>query len=165
MTDPILSVQNLSTAFRVEGAWREVVRNVSFTIGPQETLALVGESGSGKSVTALSLMRLTARDSSRVTGSVMLGSRDLLRLPEPEMRQVRGDEIAMIFQEPMTSLNPVLTIGFQVSEALILHRGHVASRGGGRDGAAPREGAHPGRESRASTNTRTAFRAACASAS
>jgi peptide/nickel transport system ATP-binding protein len=123
MTNPVLSVQNLSTAFRVEGQWREVVRNVSFAIGPKETVALVGESGSGKSVTALSLMRLTQRDSSRITGSVMLGSRDLLRLPEAEMRKVRGDEIAMIFQEPMTSLNPVLTIGFQIAEALILHRG------------------------------------------
>ena len=123
MTNPVLSVANLSTAFRVDGKWREVVRNVSFTIGPKETVALVGESGSGKSVTALSLMRLTQRDSSRITGSVMLGSRDLLRLPEAEMRKVRGDEIAMIFQEPMTSLNPVLTIGFQIAEALILHRG------------------------------------------
>jgi peptide/nickel transport system ATP-binding protein len=123
MSSPVLSVQNLSTAFRVDGQWREVVRNVSFSIGPKETVALVGESGSGKSVTALSVMRLTPRDSSRITGSVMLGSRDLLRLPESEMRQVRGDEIAMIFQEPMTSLNPVLTIGFQIAEALLLHRG------------------------------------------
>ena len=123
MTPPVLSVSNLSTAFRVDGQWREVVRNVSFAIGPKETVALVGESGSGKSVTALSLMRLTQRDSSRITGSMMLGARDLLRLPEAQMRQVRGDEIAMIFQEPMPSLNPVLTIGFQIAEALILHRG------------------------------------------
>ena len=120
---PILSVRDLTTAFRVEGAWREVVRKVSFSIGPKETVALVGESGSGKSVTALSLMRLTPRDASRISGSVMLGGRDLLKLPEREMREVRGDEIAMIFQEPMTSLNPVLTIGFQIAEALILHRG------------------------------------------
>jgi peptide/nickel transport system ATP-binding protein len=120
---PILSVQNLSTAFKVERAWRPVVRGVSFDIGPKETVALVGESGSGKSVTALSIMRLTPRDSSRVTGSVALGGRDLLKLPDAEMRKVRGDDIAMIFQEPMTSLNPVLTIGFQIAEALILHRG------------------------------------------
>ncbi|NNM72923.1 ABC transporter ATP-binding protein [Enterovirga aerilata] len=122
-THPVLSVDKLSTAFRVERRWREVVRSVSFTIGPKETVALVGESGSGKSVTALSLMRLTPRDSSRITGSVILGGRDLLQLPDAAMRQVRGDEIAMIFQEPMTSLNPVLTIGFQIAEALILHRG------------------------------------------
>jgi peptide/nickel transport system ATP-binding protein len=99
------------------------VRDLSFTVGPKETLAIVGESGSGKSVTALSIMRLTARDASRVTGRALLRGRDLLSLPDAEMRKVRGDEVAMIFQEPMTSLNPVLTIGFQIGEALILHRG------------------------------------------
>ncbi|HEY0571550.1 MAG TPA: ABC transporter ATP-binding protein [Enterovirga sp.] len=123
MNPPVLSVANLTTSFRSDGIWRPVVRDVSFTIGPRETVALVGESGSGKSVTALSIMRLTPRDSSRIEGSVALEGQDLLRLPESEMRRVRGDEIAMIFQEPMTSLNPVLTIGFQISEALVLHRG------------------------------------------
>ena len=122
MTAPILSVQDLTTSFRTEEGWREVVHGVSFEIGPKETVALVGESGSGKSVTALSIMRLTPRDGSRVGGKVELGGRDLLRLPEAEMRRIRGDDIAMIFQEPMTSLNPVLTIGFQISEALMLHR-------------------------------------------
>ncbi|HKH95182.1 MAG TPA: ABC transporter ATP-binding protein [Beijerinckiaceae bacterium] len=123
MAQPILEVADLTTSFRVQGTWRPVVRNLSFSIGPQETVAIVGESGSGKSVTALSIMRLTPRDTSRVTGRVLLRGRDLLVLPEAEMRRVRGDEIAMIFQEPMTSLNPVLTIGFQIGEALILHRG------------------------------------------
>jgi peptide/nickel transport system ATP-binding protein len=123
MNPPVLSVANLTTSFRSDGIWRPVVRDVSFTIGPRETVALVGESGSGKSVTALSIMRLTPRDSSRIEGSVALEGQDLLRLPESEMRRIRGDEIAMIFQEPMTSLNPVLTIGFQISEALVLHRG------------------------------------------
>ncbi|MCW2972077.1 MAG: transporter ATP-binding protein, partial [Thermoleophilia bacterium] len=97
-------------------------RGVSFSIGTRETVAVVGESGSGKSVTALSIMRLTARDASRVTGSVELEGRDLLGLSAADMRRVRGNEIAMIFQEPMTSLNPVLTVGFQIAEALILHR-------------------------------------------
>jgi peptide/nickel transport system ATP-binding protein len=123
VTKPILEVQDLTTAFRVENTWRAVVRDLSFTIGPKETVAIVGESGSGKSVTALSIMRLTPRDTSRVTGRVLLNGENLLALPEPEMRKVRGDDIAMIFQEPMTSLNPVLTIGFQIAEALILHRG------------------------------------------
>ncbi len=123
MTDPILSVSNLSVAFRGEGQWRPVVRDVSFEIGPRETVAVVGESGSGKSVTALSIMGLTPPGSSRVEGSIRLGGKDLLTLSETQMRQVRGNEIAMIFQEPMTSLNPVLTIGFQVAEALMLHRG------------------------------------------
>src|ERR671913_1615090 len=121
--ESILEVQELTAAFRVEGTSRPVVRNLSFSIGPQETVAIVGESGSGKSVTALSIMRLTPRDTSRVTGRVLLMGRDLLAMPAAEMRRVRGDDIAMIFQEPMTSLNPVLTIGFQITEALILHRG------------------------------------------
>src|ERR687893_1574802 len=120
--ESILEVQELTAAFRVEGAWRPVVRKLSFSIGPKETVAIVGESGSGKSVTALSIMRLLPRDTSRITGRVILNGRDLLGLPNAEMRRVRGDDIAMIFQEPMTSLNPVLTIGFQIAEALILHR-------------------------------------------
>ncbi|WP_026872362.1 ABC transporter ATP-binding protein [Inquilinus limosus] len=123
MTSPILSVSNLTTAFRVDGRWRTVVRDVSFDIAPKQTVALVGESGSGKSVTALSIMRLTPAGSSKVEGSVRLGGTDLLRLPDAGMRKIRGDDIAMIFQEPMTSLNPVLTIGFQIAEALVLHRG------------------------------------------
>ena len=120
---PLLAVHNLTTSFKVEGRWRPVVRDVSFTIGAKETVALVGESGSGKSVTALSVMRLTPSGNSRIEGRVLLEGRDLLALPEPAMRKVRGDDVAMIFQEPMTSLNPVLTIGFQIGEALMLHRG------------------------------------------
>ncbi|WP_186419889.1 ABC transporter ATP-binding protein, partial [Bosea sp. CS1GBMeth4] len=95
----------------------------SFDIKPQETVAVVGESGSGKSVTALSIMRLTPPGSSRIEGSIKLNGKELLTLPDAQMRDIRGNEIAMIFQEPMTSLNPVLTIGFQIAEALILHRG------------------------------------------
>ncbi len=123
MTSSILSVSNLSTSFRVEGQWREVVKGISFDIKPKETVAVVGESGSGKSVTALSIMRLTPPGSSKIEGSVKLAGKELLTLPDAEMRHIRGNEIAMIFQEPMTSLNPVLTIGFQIAEALILHRG------------------------------------------
>ncbi|BCB21348.1 ABC transporter ATP-binding protein [Bosea sp. ANAM02] len=123
MTSPILTVSNLTTSFRVEGQWKSVVRNISFDIKPKETLAVVGESGSGKSVTALSIMRLTPPQSSKIEGSIKLNDKELLTLPDAEMRHIRGNEIAMIFQEPMTSLNPVLTIGFQIAEALILHRG------------------------------------------
>lgn len=100
-----------------------VVCDVSFDIASRETVAIVGESGSGKSVTALSIMRLIPKENGRVEGSVRLAGRDLLTLPEASMKDVRGNEIAMIFQEPMTSLNPVLTIGFQIAEALIQHRG------------------------------------------
>ncbi len=120
---PILSVSGLSTAFRVEGHWRTVVNDVSFDIGPRQTLAIVGESGSGKSVTALSIMRLVSDINGRVQGRIALEGQSLLDLSEDEMRKVRGNRTSMIFQEPMTSLNPVLTIGFQISEALIYHRG------------------------------------------
>jgi peptide/nickel transport system ATP-binding protein len=123
MIQPILSVDNLTTSFRVQGDWRPAVRGISFDVAPKETVAVVGESGSGKSVTALSIMRLISPASCRVEGSVRLSGKELLTLPDTEMRQIRGNEIAMIFQEPMTSLNPVLTIGFQIAEALVLHRG------------------------------------------
>ena len=120
---PVLSVQGLTTSFLVDGQWRSVVRNVSFDVRPRETVAIVGESGSGKSVTALSVMRLLAAGSSRIEGRVLVNDRDILALSEDEMRRVRGNDAAMIFQEPMTSLNPVFTIGRQISEALIWHRG------------------------------------------
>jgi peptide/nickel transport system ATP-binding protein len=119
---PVLSVRNLTTSFRVDEVWSTVVNGISFDIGPRETVAIVGESGSGKSVTALSIMGLLPAANSRVAGEILLEGRDLLKLPEGEMRKVRGNRISMIFQEPMTSLNPVLTLGFQISEALIYHR-------------------------------------------
>src|SRR3981081_3539301 len=120
---PVLSISGLTTSFIRDGQWIPVVRNVSFDVAAKETVAIVGESGSGKSVTALSIMRLIPRESGRIQGSIKLAGRDLLTLPERTMQDVRGNEVAMIFQEPMTSLNPVLTIGFQIAEALIYHRG------------------------------------------
>ena len=120
---PVLAVRNLTTSFRVDDVWTSVVKEVSFEIGQRETVAIVGESGSGKSVTALSIMGLLPAANSRVTGEILLSGRDLLKLPEGEMRKVRGNQVSMIFQEPMTSLNPVLTLGFQIAEALIYHRG------------------------------------------
>ena len=119
---PVISVQNLTTSFRLEGEWKSVVRDMSFDIAPKETLAIVGESGSGKSVTSLSIMRLLDKKTSRIEGKVILGGRDLLALPEEEMRKVRGRDISMIFQEPMTSLNPIFPIGKQISEALTVHQ-------------------------------------------
>ena len=118
---PVLSISNLTTSFLVDGEWRKVVKDISFDVMPGETVAIVGESGSGKSVTSLSIMRLLARASSRIEGAVRLNGRDLLALPEAEMRKVRGKDVAMIFQEPMTSLNPIFTIGRQISEALTCH--------------------------------------------
>ncbi|XUY29636.1 ABC transporter ATP-binding protein [Agrobacterium sp. rho-8.1] len=124
---PVISVQNLTTSFRLEGAWKSVVRDMSFDIAPKETLAIVGESGSGKSVTSLSIMRLLDKKTSRIEGKVVLGGRDLLSLPEEEMRKVRGKDISMIFQEPMTSLNPIFPIGKQISEALTVHQNMSSS--------------------------------------
>ncbi|MGZ5584036.1 MAG: ATP-binding cassette domain-containing protein, partial [Usitatibacter sp.] len=124
MTAPLLEVEDLRTHFFTRDGVVRAVDGVTFAIQPGETLALVGESGCGKSVTSLSIMRLIASPPGRVvSGAVRFDGRDLLRLSEPEMRKVRGNEISMIFQEPMTSLNPVLTIGRQIAETLVLHRG------------------------------------------
>ncbi|MCE7029335.1 ABC transporter ATP-binding protein [Jiella avicenniae] len=122
MSEPIIRVENLEVSFFGQGTSQRVVHGVSFDIAPRETLALVGESGSGKSVTALAMMRLLPRETARITGRVSLAGRDLLAMSEAAMRGVRGNEIAMIFQEPMSSLNPALTVGDQISEVLVQHR-------------------------------------------
>jgi len=124
MTAPLLEVRNLGTAFRTEGRLVRAVDGISFRVERGETLGIVGESGSGKSVTALSLMRLLPRGGSEILpgSSVLLRGRELLALSDAEMRAVRGNEMAMVFQEPMTSLNPVLTVEAQVAEALRAHR-------------------------------------------
>ena len=121
--EPVLSVEHLTTTFGVEEKCLTAVRDLSFTIAPKETVAVVGESGSGKSVTALSIMRLVSEVTGRVEGRIVLDGTDLSKLTEIEMRDIRGGSIGMIFQEPMTSLNPVLTVGFQVAEVLQRHRG------------------------------------------
>jgi len=121
--DPVLRVENLGVAFRAGAAWTPVIHDVSFEVRAGETLAIVGESGSGKSVTALAILRLLDDRDCRVGGRIALGGRDLLALPEIAMGQVRGNEVAMIFQEPMTSLNPVLTVGVQLAESLVFHQG------------------------------------------
>ncbi len=124
MTTPLLEVDNLKTHFFTRDGVVRAVDGVSFTVNAGETLAVVGESGCGKSVTSLSILRLIATPPGRVVaGEIRFQGRDLLKLGEPEMRKVRGNEISMIFQEPMTSLNPVLTVGRQIAEALTLHRG------------------------------------------
>jgi oligopeptide transport system ATP-binding protein len=120
---PLLEVRNLTTTFRTERGPLAAVDDVSFDVEAGETLAIVGESGSGKSVTALSILRLIPDPPGRITaGSVTFEGRDLLGLSDVEIRAVRGNRIAMIFQEPMTSLNPSLTIGLQVAEPVVLHR-------------------------------------------
>jgi peptide/nickel transport system ATP-binding protein len=124
MSAPMLAVEGLQTRFYTRAGTVKAVDGVSFTLGRGETLAIVGESGCGKSVTALSLMRLVADPPGRiVAGSVRLEGTELLALDEAAMRRVRGKLISMIFQEPMTSLNPVMTIGRQIGESLVLHEG------------------------------------------
>jgi len=119
---PLLEVTGLRSYFDLRAGVVKAVDGVSFALSPQETLAIVGESGCGKSITALSLMRLLPDPPGRIAGgSVKLAGVDLLTLDDEAMRAVRGKDIAMIFQEPMTSLNPVLTIGNQIAEAVLLH--------------------------------------------
>jgi len=123
VSDFALEVEDLQTYFYTRAGLVKAVDGLSFKLKRGETLAIVGESGCGKSVTALSLMRLVADPPGRIVGgSIRLSGTDLVQLDEPAMRAIRGDRIAMIFQEPMTSLNPVMTIGRQISEALILHQ-------------------------------------------
>src|ERR1700685_2529576 len=121
MVEPILAVRNLSVDARTPEGLRPVLEDVSFTLQPDETLCLAGESGSGKSLTALSIMRLLSLSWKPRSGSIRLAERELRTLSERAMRRVRGGEIAMIFQEPMTSLNPVLTVGAQLTEAIRAH--------------------------------------------
>jgi peptide/nickel transport system ATP-binding protein len=118
----VLSVHDLRTVFFTGRGLIKAVDGVSFAVKPHESLAIVGESGCGKSMTALSIMRLVPDPPGRIVGGrVLLDDRDLLQLDEREMRDVRGNDISMIFQEPMTSLNPVMTIGRQISETVLLH--------------------------------------------
>src|SRR5207249_10962278 len=119
---PLLEVRDLRTSFFLEGGEARAVDGVSFALDAGRVLGLVGESGCGTSVTALSLMRLVPPPGRIVGGEVRLDGRDLLGLPERAMRAVRGAGLAMIFQEPMTSLNPVFTVGSQIAEAVQLHR-------------------------------------------
>ncbi|MFQ5948629.1 MAG: ABC transporter ATP-binding protein, partial [Acidimicrobiia bacterium] len=117
---PLLNVESLSTSFRTEDGVVKAVSGVSFHVDPGEVLAVVGESGSGKTVAALSILRLLP-NTATITGRVEFDGTDLLALSDKEMRQIRGLDIAMVFQDPMTALNPVFTVGFQIAEAIRVH--------------------------------------------
>ena len=119
----LLEVENLQTHFRTPDGVNRAVDGVSFEVAAGETLAIVGESGCGKSVTAMSILRLIPEPPGKIAGAIRFQGKDLLTLSEPEMRDIRGNEISMIFQEPMTSLNPVLNVGRQIGETLRLHQG------------------------------------------
>ncbi|MBL7555446.1 MAG: ABC transporter ATP-binding protein [Bdellovibrionaceae bacterium] len=118
----LVSVENLETTFYLKSGPFRAVNNISYEINKGETLGIVGESGCGKSVTSFSLMRLIERPGKITRGRFLLGGRDVLSAPESQMEEIRGGDMAMIFQEPMTALNPVLTIGFQIDEQIIKHK-------------------------------------------
>jgi peptide/nickel transport system ATP-binding protein len=119
----LLEVENLQVHFRTPAGINRAVDGVSFRVNQGETLAIVGESGCGKSVTSMSMMRLIPEPPGKIGGSIRFEGRDLLKFSDREMRSLRGNDISMIFQEPMTSLNPVLTVGRQIGETLRLHQG------------------------------------------
>ena len=121
MAERLLEVKDLRVRFHTEDGIVQAVDGVDFTLDRGEVLGIVGESGSGKSVTAMTLLGLTRAPNTRFEGEVLYKGRDLLKLSEAELRQVRGGEIAMIFQDPMTSLNPVYTVGWQIQEQVTAH--------------------------------------------
>jgi peptide/nickel transport system ATP-binding protein len=118
----LLEIENLQTHFRTPDGVNRAVDGVSFTVQPGETLAIVGESGCGKSVTANSILRLIPEPPGKTKGSIRFDGIDLLKLGDRAMREIRGNQISIIFQEPMTSLNPVLTVGRQICETVRLHQ-------------------------------------------
>ena len=165
MTAPILSVEHLAVAFGHGRRKNQAVDDLSYTLGQGETLAIVGESGSGKSVSSLALLGLLPKRGAAVEqGRAHYAGHDLLALPEESLRKLRGDRLTMIFQEPMTSLNPVLTIGRQLTEGLVEHRGMSQDQANARAmEMIDRVGLGASRGS-ASSSTPTSSPAACASA-
>lgn len=123
MAKPLLSVRNLRTEFRTDDGLVKAVDDISFDISASETLGIVGESGSGKSVTAFSILQLINRPGRIAGGEILFEGKDLLKLNAKEMRGIRGNDIGIIFQEPMTSLDPLYTVGYQIREAVQLHQG------------------------------------------
>jgi peptide/nickel transport system ATP-binding protein len=121
----LLEIENLQTHFRTPDGVNRAVDGLSLTVDAGQTLAIVGESGCGKSVSAMSILRLIPEPPGRIGGRIVFNGRNLLELPRAEMRDIRGNEISMIFQEPMSSLNPVLTVGRQIREPLRLHQGYT----------------------------------------
>src|SRR6201994_2639143 len=119
----LLEVENIQTHFRTPDGINRAVGGVSFYEEEGEAMAIIGKCGCGKSVTSMSLMRLIPEPPGKIAGSIRFRGQDLLKLSDREMRQIRGNDISMIFQEPMTSLNPVLTVGRQIGETLRLHQG------------------------------------------
>ena len=161
----LLEVKGLKTHFQTEDGWLHAVDGVDLSIDAGETLGVVGESGCGKSVTAMSVLKLIPMPPGRiVAGQILWQGRDLVPMAADEMRRVRMKEIAIVFQEPMTSLNPVYTVGEQIGEALRLHEGLSRRAATARARSRCSNACTSRRPSAASTTTRTNSRAACASA-
>ena len=127
MTAPVLQVKDLKTQFFTDDGVVQAVDGVSFDLQPGETLGIVGESGCGKSVTALSILRLIQEPGRITSGQILFRGSDIVKMPEDEVREIRGKDIAMIFQDPLSSLNPVLRVGYQIEEAMVAH-GRVPSK-------------------------------------
>ena len=162
---PVLEVTDLRTIFRFRGGTIFAVNGISFRLDAGELLAVVGESGSGKSVAMMSLMQLLPMPPAEiVSGRCDLPGADLVKLDETAIRQVRGARIGFIFQDPMTSLNPVFTVGYQIMEPLRAHLGMSRAQGARARHRAAGAGRHPRRPPSGSTIIRTSSPAACASA-
>ena len=123
MTDPLLSIKNLTVVFKTRLGEVPVIDDVSFSVAPGEILGIVGESGCGKTMTSLAIMRLMPEQGKVTSGSITLTGEDLVVASEARMRSLRGNEISMVFQEPMSSLNPVFSVGEQIAEVLKAHQG------------------------------------------
>ena len=160
---PELEVKDLTTSFRTDDGVVQAVRGVTFSLDRGETLGVVGESGSGKSVTFLTVMGLLDPRQAQVRGSVLLGGQEILGAPGSRLREIRGNRLGMIFQDPMTSLNPVHRIGAQLVEAIQLHRDVTKKQARARALELLRRWASRAR-SGGSTTTRTSSRAACGNA-
>jgi oligopeptide transport system ATP-binding protein len=122
LSQPLITVKNLSVKFNTQGGVVHAVNGISYTVNKGETIGVVGESGCGKSVSVLSMLMLLPKKNTTISGSILFNNKDLLKIPRSEIRQIRGNQIAMIFQDPMTSLNAVLSVGRQLTEALRAHR-------------------------------------------
>ena len=147
--EPLLQVKNLTTRFYTDDGVVHAVNGISYTLAEGEVLGVVGESGCGKSVHALSIMRLIPEPPGKIeAGEVLFNGVDLLKMPDPQMRRVRGSDIAMVFQDPMTSLNPVYTVGFQIIEALTVHKSMDRAEARARAGELLRLVGIPGAEQR-----------------
>ena len=160
----VLEVTDLRTSFRTDDGIVKAVDGVSFSVEKGKTLGIVGESGSGKSVTSLTVMGLNDKRAATSTGSVLLDGKEILGVSSSELQEIRGTRMAMIFQDPMTSLNPVKSIGWQLEEAVLVHNDVTRRRRRAiaRSSSSSRSGSRT--RTSASTTTRTSSRAACASA-